>query len=141
MTISHGQVWISNLTNFPMLFPVTDPNLKSASNGGGVAQTNGNDILFTAGDGLTKLNHEIESYNPTTGQLVAWVQIPSLSPSADSSVHLLWECLGVQPSKMQRRYGTPTTKPSITSRTEPLFQPIIQPRTPPVSRRVVLRRQ
>ena len=40
-------------------------------NGGNVAQADGGDILFIAGDGHTKLDHEIERYDETTGELVA----------------------------------------------------------------------
>ncbi len=72
ITVNSGQV-SGTLTNFPMLYSVTDSNLE------GNTQTNGNDILFTASDGVTKLNHEIESYNSLTGTLVAWVQVPSLA--------------------------------------------------------------
>ena len=88
VTISHGQVsGTGSLTNFPVLVSVTNANLKTVGNGGSVAQSNGNDILFTAGDGLTKLNHEIESYNAATGQLIAWVQVPSVSPVTDTLIY------------------------------------------------------
>jgi Concanavalin A-like lectin/glucanases superfamily/Domain of unknown function (DUF2341) len=91
ITISHTQVSGSaSLTNYPMLFSVTDPNLKTVANGGSVGKTDGSDILFTAADGLTKLNHEIELYNGTTGQLVAWVQIPTLSPTADTPLYIYY---------------------------------------------------
>ena len=71
ITINSGQV-NGTLTNFPMLYSVTDSNLV------GHTQSGGNDILFTASDGVTKLNHQIETYNSSSGQLVAWVQVPSL---------------------------------------------------------------
>ncbi len=91
ITISHGQVsGNSSLTNFPMLFSVTDTTLKSSSNGGGVGKADGTDILFTAADGATKLNHEIESYNPLTGQLIAWVQIPTLSNAIDTVIYMYY---------------------------------------------------
>src|SRR5574341_919689 len=61
------------LSSFPVLYSVTDANLRTVANGGGVGKNDGTDILFTAADGATKLNHEIELYNPSTGQLVAWV--------------------------------------------------------------------
>ncbi len=64
----------SGLTNFPVLISITDPDLSSK------AQTNGNDILFTDSDGITKLDHEIESYDSSTGKLEAWVRIPTLTP-------------------------------------------------------------
>jgi hypothetical protein len=76
-----------SLTNFPMLFSVTDPDLKFTSNSGKVASSTGADILFTSYDG-TKLNHQIEKYASTTGQLTAWVQVPALSSSADTILYI-----------------------------------------------------
>ena len=91
MTLSHTNVSGSTaLTNFPVLFSVTDPNLKTVANGGSVGKVDGSDILFTAADGLSKLNHEIESYNGATGQVAAWVQVPSLSPSADTVLYVYY---------------------------------------------------
>lgn len=72
------------LTNFPVMITITDSQM------GRLIQQNGNDILFTAGDGSTKLAHEIESYNPSTGALVAWVRIPSLSATADTSIYMYY---------------------------------------------------
>ncbi|HTR34899.1 MAG TPA: DUF2341 domain-containing protein, partial [Bryobacteraceae bacterium] len=80
----------SNLVNFPVLVSVTDPNLMSLANGGSVGNSNGNDILFTASDGATKLNHEIESYNPGTGQLIAWVQVPAVSPVSATVLYIYY---------------------------------------------------
>jgi hypothetical protein len=72
----------ANLTNYPLLVSVTDPDLAAG------AQPSGNDILFTASDGVTKLNHEIESYNPSTGQLIVWVRVPTLSAAFDTLVYM-----------------------------------------------------
>src|SRR5664279_4319233 len=72
ITVDHTKV-SSSLANFPLLVSLTDAGLKAYSAGGGVGKSDGTDILFTGADGVTKLNHEIESYNPTTGQIVAWV--------------------------------------------------------------------
>src|SRR5262249_13004650 len=60
------------------------------SNGGSVGKVDGTDILFTAADGVTKLNHEIESYNPGSGGIEAWVQIPNLSVSTDTAMFLYY---------------------------------------------------
>ncbi len=91
LTINHALVsGGSSLTGFPVLFSVTDPNLATAANGGGTGKADGTDILFTASDGVTKLNHEIESYNPATGQTVAWVQVPSLSPATDTLIYVYY---------------------------------------------------
>jgi len=91
ITIDHTQVSGStNLANFPVLFSVIDANLKTVTNGGNVGKSEGTDILFTAGDGVTKLSHEIERYDPATGELVAWVTIPALSPSIDTGLYLYY---------------------------------------------------
>ncbi|MGD8382736.1 MAG: DUF2341 domain-containing protein, partial [Syntrophobacterales bacterium] len=79
-----------NLTNFPVLINTTDLNWRDNSNSGHVVQTDGGDILFTAGDGVTKLDHEIEKYDPSTGELVAWVEVPSLSASADTGLYIYY---------------------------------------------------
>jgi RHS repeat-associated protein len=84
ITISHSMVsGSSNLTNFPVLISLTsDTDLQAH------AQANGNDLLFTDSSGAAKLNHEIESYS--NGTLVAWVQIPTLSPSADTAIYVYY---------------------------------------------------
>jgi hypothetical protein len=85
ITIDHTKVsGSSNLTDFPMLVSITDTALQTK------AQSDGDDILFTASDGTTKLDHEIESYNSSTGTLVAWVKIPTLSYSADTEIYMYY---------------------------------------------------
>ena len=86
ITISHAKVaGGANLTNFPVLISLaSDANLAAS------AQASGNDIVFTASDQVTKLNHEIESYTSSSGQLVAWVQIPALSATADTTIYLYY---------------------------------------------------
>jgi hypothetical protein len=91
VTIDHGKVMGgSNLVNFPLLFSVTDASLKSAANGGSMGKPDGTDMLFTASDGVTKLNHEIESYTGSSGQVLAWVQIPTLSAASDTVIYLYY---------------------------------------------------
>jgi hypothetical protein len=75
------------LANFPSLVSVTDPDLRATANGGKVATSKGYDIVFAAGDGITPLNYEVESYNSVTGQLVAWVNVPSLSSTMDTIIY------------------------------------------------------
>lgn len=74
----------SNLTNFPLLISVTDSNLAAA------AQSSGNDILFTASDGVTKLSHEIETYTSSIGLLNAWVSVPSISPTTNTVIYMYY---------------------------------------------------
>jgi hypothetical protein len=76
ITLATGQISGTH-TDFPVLVSVTDAALITK------AQSDFDDILFTSSDGATKLSHEIESFNPATGALVAWVKMPTLSTSAN----------------------------------------------------------
>lgn len=78
----------SDLSNFPMLFSVTDNDLKYTSFGGKVGKTDGTDILFTSSDGSTKLSHEVEKYASSTGETIIWVKIPTLSASTDTVLYV-----------------------------------------------------
>jgi len=80
----------ADLTNFPVLIKTTDPDWADTSNLGNVAQADGGDILFISGDGHTKLDHEIERYDETTGELVAWVEVRSLSGSQDTDIYIFY---------------------------------------------------
>lgn len=84
ITIDFTKVGTGPHTNFPVLINVTDTDLKN------YAMTNANDILFTSSDGTTKLAHEIENYTSGTGALVAWVQIPSLSSTANTVIYMYY---------------------------------------------------
>ena len=91
ITVDHSKVSGSgDLVNFPLLFSVTDTDLKIAANGGSVGKTDGTDLLFTASDGVTKLDHELESYNPATGKTAAWIRVPSLSATADTTIYVYY---------------------------------------------------
>ena len=72
----------SDLTNFPVLVQFTHPDLRTTSDGGFVTNTNGYDIVLTASDGVTILNHQIENYSSNTseGILTFWVRFPVLQP-------------------------------------------------------------
>ncbi len=83
ITINHATI-AGSLTNFPLLINLTNSSLSQ------YAQSSGNDILFTAGDGTNKLAHEIESYTSASGALVAWVNVPFLSSTADTNIYLYY---------------------------------------------------
>ena len=90
MTIDHTKV-PSTQSNFTVLVSVTDPALKTVANGGHVANANGYDIGFYADSGgTTKLKWEVEKYDGTTGNLIAWVKIPSVSSTTDTSFYLFY---------------------------------------------------
>lgn len=80
----------ASLSNFPVLIQSTDADWKDTSNGGSVALANGNDIVFTNADGTTILPYEIEKYNSSSGELVAWVNVPSLSASVDTELYIYY---------------------------------------------------
>jgi len=93
ITVRAGQVSTGPHTNFPMLVSMTDLDLRTTANNGKVASYDAGtndprDIVFMALDDTTcggagtapcRLNHEIEAYVQTTGQLVAWVRLPSIN--------------------------------------------------------------
>ena len=54
------------------------------------AQTDGDDLVFVASDGETILDYEIESYDGSSGTLVAWVRIPLLRASGVTSLYLYY---------------------------------------------------
>jgi len=83
ITINHSKV-AANLTDFPVVISLTDTDLRDK------AQSNGADIRFTSSDGTTRLAHEIEKYNSSTGALVAHVGIPSLSASSDTVIYMYY---------------------------------------------------
>ena len=81
----------SDLTNFPALINITsDVDLESVPNGGHVENANGYDIIFTAADGVTQLQHQLELYTATTGRLVVWVKIPVLSTTLNTDIYMYY---------------------------------------------------
>lgn len=81
----------STLTDFPALVYIKEDALKA---GTGYVQncannvqfptggSNGYDFAFTLNGSNTELFYQVQNYDPTTGTLTAWVQIPSLSASS-----------------------------------------------------------
>ena len=75
----------SDLSNFPILVSVTDSDFIKAT------ESDGTDIIFTANDGTTRLAHEIERYNTSTGEVIAWVKIPTLSASTGTDIYIYYK--------------------------------------------------
>lgn len=99
ITFNESQITgASPLIDFPALISITDSNLQS------LAQSDGDDILFTNADGITKLNHEIETYTSSTGNLIAWVKVPSLSATANTDIYMYYGNSGA--SNQQNITGT-----------------------------------
>ncbi|MHA1977688.1 MAG: DUF2341 domain-containing protein [Candidatus Hodarchaeales archaeon] len=72
-----------DLTNFPLLFKIINSDLSTS-------QTDGDDIIFYDETGTSQLDHEIELFNHSSGELVAWVRIPYLSSSEDTIIQMLF---------------------------------------------------
>ncbi|MCX6662403.1 MAG: DUF2341 domain-containing protein [Euryarchaeota archaeon] len=83
ITINHSQV-AADLEHFPILIKTIDPDLQKAQDDGG-------DILFMDGAGVAKRQyHEIEFFDTTTGNIVAWVNIPAVSSAQDTVFYMYY---------------------------------------------------
>ena len=73
----------STQSNFPVLVSQTDNRFKSTGNGGHVASSSGFDIRPYSDSGLTTAitGYWLERYDATTGEVVMWVNVSSLSSS------------------------------------------------------------
>lgn len=91
LTINSSQVaGTTPIANFPVLVSLTDPDLIHTASGGNVQSNNGFDIVFGLDDCATLLSHDLEFYNPNTGQLVVWVQVPLLDPNSDTPLVMFY---------------------------------------------------
>lgn len=89
ITVDHTKVPNTDQTDFPVLVSGTFAYLATIANGGSVQNVNGWDIIFTSDEpGLNQLDHEIESYNATTGAVVFWVKIPTLATAGDTVIYI-----------------------------------------------------
>lgn len=91
LTIDHTKVPNTDQSNFPVLVSITDNALKSAANGGHVQNASGFDIRPYSDQALTStLTFELERYNASTGEVVMWVKIPTVSHSSDTVFYLAY---------------------------------------------------
>ncbi len=79
----------SNLIDFPLLIDTTDLDLRTTANGGGVENANGYDISFM-NENNELLAHELMTYNGTTGELIAWVKVPILYASLETTISIVY---------------------------------------------------
>jgi len=84
ITIDHDKV-DCNLNNFPVYINLTDTDLIDKAN------DSGDDIIFMDDRGIAnKLNHEIEYYNPVNGNLIAWINVTSISSISNTSFYIYY---------------------------------------------------
>ncbi|HWR27515.1 MAG TPA: DUF2341 domain-containing protein, partial [Candidatus Thermoplasmatota archaeon] len=81
ITVNHSKV-LASLQNYPLFI-----NLDSDTDLAFYAQDDGDDITFYDA-AQNKLNHEIELFNGTTGQMIAWVNVPYLSSIEDTVLYM-----------------------------------------------------
>ena len=75
-------------TDFPVLIQGTYPYLKSTGNGGFVENINGHDIEFYNLSTGEKLNWELSRYEPTTGEIICWLKVPSVSSTGCTPIYI-----------------------------------------------------
>lgn len=96
ITIDHTKCGSSTSSNFPALVYISDATFKTTGNGGRINNANGYDIAFYSdSSGTSSLYWEIEAYNGATGELWAWVKIPSLSHTTDTVIYVFYGDSGI----------------------------------------------
>lgn len=91
VTIDHTKVPNTDQTDFPVLVAGTYSWLATTTNGGDVTSSSGYDIIFAAdAAGTMPLKFEIEKYVATTGEVVFWVKVPSVSHTTDTVFYILY---------------------------------------------------
>jgi hypothetical protein len=79
----------SDLYNFPVLVNISSQDFLKNEPAGDITNANGFDIIFADKD-YNQLDHQLEYYNGTTGDLIAWVRIPTLSSSYNTEIKILY---------------------------------------------------
>ena len=84
----------SDLSNFPVLVSITDNDLKNN------ADTTGYDIIFTSSEinwekGIFSdiLPHEIEKWDSSTGELVAWVKLDEVNSTTNTTFYMYYNSI------------------------------------------------
>lgn len=117
ITIDNTQVSGSaNLTNFPVLVSGTydgtggEPDLRTAANGGNIQNTASGgssgsytvpaDLVFSPNtDGSSPYDFEIEYYDATTGEIVAWVEVSTVTYDSDTVFYVVYGDASVNTSQ------------------------------------------
>ena len=103
-----------NLLNYPVLISITDPDLRYVQ---GQCNTNklsteaALDICFsTSGSPALSLKYQLDSYDPVTGKLTCWVNLPVLTASGNTAaatvIYLYYGSTQVQDPHAAATYAT-----------------------------------
>ncbi len=90
ITIDHNKVdnAESHLYDFAVLVDIQDdPDLKTTANGGDVFNANGDDIIFKDQSG-SQLDHEVLSYDGSSGSLLAFVRLPQIASLSNTIFYI-----------------------------------------------------
>jgi len=102
ITVSRSQV-AGTHSFFPLVVSGSHDSWKGTDYAGHVFQSDGGDFVFTGDDGKSKLDHEIESYDGSTGKLVAWVKVPEISAQKDTVIYVYYGNASTDLSKQWSR--------------------------------------
>jgi len=84
----------TDLSNFPFLVTITDPTLVYTTGGcsNKVQFPNGPNYDFAFVDATTgtEVPYQVENYNQTTGTLLVWVKIPTLTHSTNNTLYFYY---------------------------------------------------
>ncbi|MCK4365653.1 MAG: DUF2341 domain-containing protein, partial [Thermoplasmatales archaeon] len=84
ITIDHNKV-DTDQTNYPvMIYRSADSDLATYT------QSDGADIAFLNQYNTTQYNHEIEKYDSSTGELIAWIKVTSVSSTTDTILYMYY---------------------------------------------------
>ena len=81
---------LGTLPDFPILINITESKLRHTSYSGHVTSITGADITFTNPDGTTPLSFQIEKYDSSTGELIAYVNISNFSTFSTASIFIYY---------------------------------------------------
>src|SRR5690606_5281654 len=70
-----------SFSDFTLLVQLDADSLGAVFTG---ARPDGADLVFTASDGTTVLDHELVSFDPIAGEAEMWVRAPQLSPTENT---------------------------------------------------------
>ena len=71
-------------SDFPVWIDLTDADIAAR------AQADGHDIYFTAADGTTRLDFELQGWNAASHHLMAWVRVPMLAANAPTVIFVCY---------------------------------------------------
>lgn len=90
LTIDHTKCGTADSTDYPLLVKGTYSYLANVANGGNLNSVN--NLAFFSDSGLTTLlTFERVRHDLTTGAVVYYVKIPTLSHSADTVIYMAWD--------------------------------------------------